>query len=58
MYLELAKTWQRQGVIVLTSSDKDGPRYNTTELGRAWVNAICNVPLPTIAYLDEMGRPL
>lgn len=32
--------------------------YTTTPLGAAWVQALCNVPMPTLAYLDEQGRVL
>lgn len=30
--------------------------YKTTPLGQAWVQAICNVPMPTREFIDEMGR--
>lgn len=36
----------------------DAACYETTKLGRAWVEAICNVKVPRVAYLDEMGREL
>lgn len=28
----------------------------TTPLGIAWIKAICNVPRPRFAFLDEQGR--
>lgn len=32
--------------------------YTTTPLGHAWVQALCNVPRPKVAFIDEMGRVL
>lgn len=32
--------------------------WATTPLGKAWVQALCNVPPPTLIYVDEMGQPL
>lgn len=34
----------------------EGYRYQTTPRGRAWVQALCNVPPPQSAWLDEAGR--
>lgn len=33
-------------------------RFRTTKLGRAWVEALCRVPIPRQVYLDEQGREL
>lgn len=30
--------------------------YRTTDLGKAWVESLCNVPIPRRAFIDEMGR--
>lgn len=30
----------------------------TTALGRAWVEALCRVPLPRAAFVDERGEVL
>lgn len=30
----------------------------TTALGRAWVEALCRVPLPRMAFVDERGEVL
>ncbi len=30
--------------------------YNATPLGEAWVIALCNVPPPKMAFIDEVGR--
>ena len=38
-------------------NDKDGC-YLTTDLGKAWVQALCNTELPTVAYLDKNGEVL
>ncbi len=32
--------------------------YQTTELGAAWVEAICQVRKPRLAYLDQYGNIL
>lgn len=32
--------------------------YVTTPLGKAWVEALCRVPKPRLAYLDEQNRVL
>lgn len=34
----------------------EGYRYQTTPRGRAWVQALCNVPPPRSAFTDELGR--
>ena len=36
----------------------DNQMYKTTPLGNAWMDALCRVPRPKSAYLDEMGRVL
>jgi len=33
-----------------------GDWYKTTQLGAAWVKAICNVPVPSVRFVDQMGR--
>ncbi len=43
------------GVIALTKKQKV---YELTPLGKAWIEAVCNVPLPTHGFFDEMGRKL
>ncbi len=32
--------------------------YKTTPLGTAWVEALCNVPPPTLVFMDQFGRVL
>jgi len=32
--------------------------FTTTPLGRAWVQALCNVPPPKSVFVDESGRAL
>lgn len=51
----------RDAVLMLLDEEaiysfKDG--YRTTAKGRAWVQALCNVPPPRVAYIDESGKPL
>lgn len=39
------------------ATDVDGTNiYQTTPIGSAWVKAICNVPMPKTAFVDEQGR--
>ncbi len=35
-----------------------GETYRTTPLGDAWVKALCNVPIPRAAFVDESGKIL
>jgi hypothetical protein len=56
VYRDLIPQLIRLGVIEREVSPKDC--WRTTPLGRAWVQALCNVPMPKAAYLDEMGRVL
>lgn len=35
---------------------KDG--YRTTPMGKAWVQALCNVPPPQAAFVDQHGNVL
>lgn len=58
MFLELAKAWVDMEIIELSTNTEAEPIYKTTPLGRAWVNAICNTPLPKSVFVDEMGRVL
>lgn len=49
-------------LLALGAVEKDSNRgddqYRTTNLGRAWVEAICNVPVPTAVFLDKDGKPI
>ncbi len=37
----------------------DNPnRWSTTEKGAAWVQAICNIEEPRVAYVDASGKDL
>jgi len=42
------------GVLVRESAD----RYETTELGRHWVAALCQVRLPRVMYVDMGGNEI
>ena len=33
-----------------------GYTFTTTELGQAWVKALCQVPVPRPVYVDESGK--
>jgi len=61
VYKDLIPQLIRSGVIQRQHAGDDCPlegRWTTTPLGRAWVKALCNVPMPNAAYLDEMGKAL
>ncbi len=58
MFVSLAKNWVDLGIIARNTNLEVAPVYSTTPLGKAWVNAICNTPLPKSVYVDEMGRVL
>lgn len=34
------------------------PQYRTTPLGAAWVQALCSVPSPRMAFVDQLGNIL
>lgn len=36
----------------------DSERHRTTPLGGAWVNALCNTPIPRMVFVDENDRIL
>lgn len=35
-----------------------GDRMMTTDIGSAWVKALCQVPIPRVAYLDQTGKEI
>lgn len=37
---------------------KNGGYYVTTDLGRAWVESLCNTQIPKSVYVDEHGTIL
>ncbi len=53
-YVEAVTDFRNLGVIA-PHDDLPG-RIITTPLGQAWVKALCNVPVPTTAFVDEAGR--
>jgi len=36
--------------------DEEANCWRTTPLGKAWVQALCNVPPPRTAFVDEHGN--
>ncbi len=52
-YGELCARWLEEGVI--KHDDEQDGVFLTTELGAAWVKALCNVKKPTSVYVDEHG---
>jgi hypothetical protein len=61
VYLDLVPRLLEAGVIEL---DKRGhpsvlrSSYQTTPLGKAWVEALCRVPMPRAVFVDERGEIL
>lgn len=51
--VECIKEMVADGIIVAA-----GNSYQTTNLGKAWVLALTQVPKPRTAYVDELGREL
>ncbi len=60
--LDVVKPWLDAGIIErhepFGASFASGQAFRTTKRGDAWVKAICGVPMPTPAFLDESGRVL
>ncbi len=52
----LSARWLREGVIVECAGTVN--YFRTTDLGEAWVRALCNVKKPTSVYVDEHGTIL
>lgn len=46
------------GVVEVLKREKEGTIYKTTPLGDAWVQALCNVPPPRMAFIDQNGAVL
>lgn len=54
MYAELASSFLELGVIKTEGLNV----FETTELGKAWVEALCKVEMPRTAYVDQHGTIL
>lgn len=61
-HVELIADWLDAGVIkkheIFGATPCTPISFKTTALGEAWVEALCRVPMPKLAYLDEAGRVL
>ncbi len=44
--------------VVKKPDSEDERRYRTTDKGRAWVKALCEVEEPRAIYIDSQGRHL
>lgn len=55
---EITEEFLRLGVICFDNNNHGAIAYTTTDLGKAWVQALCNVPIPRTAFIDEQGRVL
>jgi len=62
VYQELIPVWLEAGIIEphepFGASIATAKTYKTTALGKAWVQALCNVPVPKAVFIDEQGRIL
>lgn len=45
-----------QQIGAIEAIDRQG--WTATALGRAWVQAICNVKIPRMVFIDEQGKEL
>jgi len=52
LYRDLAADLSREGVI----KDEGDGRYSTTEKGKAWVQMLCDLPSPRLAWADAHGN--
>lgn len=61
-HTELIAEWLEAGVIerheIFGATPCTPTSYRTTPLGAAWLEALCRVPMPRLAFLDEAGRVL
>lgn len=62
VFQQLIPSWLKLGVIEPHEPFGATPctphHYRTTALGKAWVQALCNVTCPKTAFIDEQGRVL
>lgn len=58
VYEDAIRDFIERGVIIPSGMEDGFAIYATTPLGKAWVEAICNVPIPTVRFVDEQGRVL
>lgn len=52
---EVIGMFERCGAIARVPEKQE---WITTEMGKAWVAALCNVPPPTCAWVDDNGEIL
>lgn len=50
--MEAIRMFERCGAIAPSKAEE----WITTDMGKAWVAALCNVPPPTCAFVDEHGE--
>lgn len=56
MYQELIINLKNSGVITLDVGSTYEDCYTTTPKGKAWVQMLCDVPEPRVAFVDEQDR--
>lgn len=59
-YEETISDFISWGVMKAFPEDQPKPHmtFNTTQLGCAWVKALCNVPMPRMVFLDGQGKEI
>jgi hypothetical protein len=60
VYWDAVNQFKADGVLKGDEERDEGTdlSFCTTNLGSAWVSAICNTPMPRIAYLDQNGKEI
>lgn len=56
-----ALAWMHRELVIKVDPEDYGTEhhgYRTTEKGAAWVRALCSVPCPAAAWIDEHGNVL
>jgi hypothetical protein len=48
----------QRGCLVPDDEAQEVGRYRTTDKGKAWVKALCNVEEPRVVYFDQYGNNL
>jgi len=54
----LSRLHELEGAGAVLPDGESPTTFETTDLGDAWVLAICNMPPPRVAYLDAQGKEI
>lgn len=59
---DMVKLWLSEGIIErhepFDATPLTAPHYRATPLGKAWIQALCNVAAPRQAFIDAQGNIL